>query len=98
MVYYLDLDSRLPNGVAIESASASTGDLFLEIDSVQVVEDDIIISGAGTCAQKTLPAGRAILIRLSGGQSSDEEVTVVASWSQSDGNTDAVNCRLLIGG
>jgi len=98
MVYYLDLDARLPSGVTIESVTATTEDAFLEVDMSEIVEEDITIPGGSSCAPKILSAGRAILIRLSGGQDSDDEVIVTTAWVQSDGNSDAVDCRILVGG
>lgn len=98
MVYYLDLNARLPDGVTIESVTATTTDASLEIDMAEVAEEDITIPGGSNCAPKILPAGRAILVRLSGGQDSDDEVIVTVAWVQSDGNSDAVDCRVLVGG
>jgi len=96
--FYLDLDHRLQSGVTVTSASASTEDASLTVDLVQVLDEDLSIPGGNSCSPTVLPAGRAILIRLSGGQESNDEVIVTAVWNQSDGDSDAIDCRVIIGG
>lgn len=96
--YYLDLDDRLQDGVTVVSAAATTEDASLQVDLVEVLTEDLTIPGGSECAPKILPTGRAVLIRLSGGQDSDDEVIVTVTWTQSDGDSDAIDCRILVGG
>lgn len=95
---YLNLDDRLPAGVAITSAAADSEDLTLEVVSVEVVTEDTVITNAG-CTVNLL-ADRAILVKVAGGAvtSDDSETVLTVSWVQDDGDEDSVDCRLMIGG
>ena len=93
--YYVDLDEALPAGVTIVTVSASTDDASLSIDSTGVLSADTVIQN-GACGDLTLKANRAILLALSGGVASVDEVIVTVSWSQSDGDSDAIDCRLFV--
>lgn len=93
--YYVDLNDALPIGVTLVSATASTDDANLSVGSVGVVSGDTVIEG-GTCGDITLKANRAVLLALSGGVASVDEVLVTVSWTQSDGDSDAVDCRLFV--
>ena len=95
---YLNLDDRLPAGVAITSATADSEDLTLEVVSVEVVTEDTVITNAG-CTVNLL-ADRAILVKVAGGAvtSDDSETVLTVNWVQDDGDEDSVDCRLMIGG
>ena len=95
---YLNLDDRLPAGVAITSATADSEDLTLEVVSVEVVTEDTVITNAG-CSVNLL-ADRAILVKVAGGAvtSDDSETVLTVNWVQDDGDEDSVDCRLMIGG
>ena len=97
LTFYLDLNERLPAGVLLTSAAASTEDGDLSIDAVQLLNADFVVQTAGnSCQDRTLIADRAIVIVLSGGVQSDDEVIVTVTWVQDDGDTDALDCRVLI--
>lgn len=93
--YYVSLDEILPIGVTIVSASSSTEDASLTISVTDIVTEDTTVNN-GQCGDLTLKADRAVLLGLSGGASSDSEVIVTVQWTQSDGDSDAVDCRLLV--
>ena len=95
---YLNLNDRLPSGVAITSATADSEDLTLEVVSVEVVTEDTVITNAG-CTVNLL-ADRAILVKVAGGAvtSDDSETVLTVNWVQDDGDEDSVDCRLMIGG
>ena len=95
---YLNLNDRLPSGVAITSATADSEDLTLEVVSVEVVTEDTVITNAG-CSVNLL-ADRAILVKVAGGAvtSDDSETVLTVNWVQDDGDEDSVDCRLMIGG
>lgn len=96
--FYLDLDQRIPAGVLIDSADASSDDETLTINDVQVVDSDTEIT-SGDCTVN-LVEGRGILVQVSGGTATedDSETIVTVSWVQDDGDEDAIDCRLLLGG
>ena len=95
---YLNLDDRLPSGVTLDSAEASSEDETLTIEAVEVVSEDTTVT-SGDCTVDLID-GRAVLIQISGGTTTtDESETILTvSWVQSDGDEDAVDCRLMIGG
>ena len=95
--FYIALNNRLAPGVTISSAVAET-DSDIEIVLTQVLDEETTIQNGDACTEITLPADRTILIRLAGGSESDEEQIVTVTWLQSDGDQDAVDLRLLIGG
>lgn len=95
--FYVALDTRLAAGVTISGVTAST-DSDVDIVQVEVLAEATTIVEGTVCTEKTLPANRTILIRLAGGTASDDEQVVTVSWTQSDGDQDAVDLRLLIGG
>ena len=95
--FYVALDNRLAPGVTITAAVAET-DSSIQIVLVQVLQDDLTIVDGTACTETTLPADRTILIRLAGGTESDDEQVVTVTWTQSDGDEDAVDLRILIGG
>ena len=95
--FYVDLDD-LPEDVTVVSGSASSEDVTLVISSVAVIAEDLVIEQTSDCAAKTLIANRAILFTISGGTPSDDEVIVTVEWTQSDGDIDSRDCRLLVGG
>lgn len=95
---WVNLDERLPAGVTVSSAQADTEDASLTVENVSVLEENTdIVDGDCTVS---LMANRAILVQLSGGTANTdgEESVVTVSWVQSDGDEDAVDCRLSIGG
>ena len=97
--YFIDLDKFLPDGVTVTDVVADTdeGNLLVVDDYTEVLIDTVLVESS-TCHGATLYAGRAILITLSGGEPSDDEVIVTVSWTQSDGDTGAVDCRLVVSG
>ena len=92
--YYADL-SFLPAGVTVVSATADSADASIIIGSVTVLSTDLIETG---CTEPVLLAGRALLIVLSGGTPSDDEILVTIDWEQSDGDADSRDVRLIVGG
>lgn len=97
MTAYVDLDAFLPEAVTIVSATADTEAEDLDV-SVAVIEDDTVISSYPACSERTLLAGRAVGVTLSGGVASEDEVIVTVCWTQSDGDTYCRDLRLLVGG
>lgn len=95
--FYVNLDF-LPVDVTVVSATADTQDADLVIESVTVLATDTTIDANGQCSGDELEADRAILVVLSGGVASDDEVIVVVNWVQSDGDTDSRDCRVLVSG
>lgn len=95
--FYVDL-SFLPADITITEASADTLDGTLTIVSVSVLANDLTVDAYQGCAGAQLEANRAILITLSGGTPSDDEVIVTVNWVQSDGEEDSRECRLFITG
>ena len=97
--YYVDLNLYLPEGVTVSNPEADTDtETSLTIVDASVVEADTVLEESSTCHGATLYEGRAILLTLSGGVTSDEEVIVTVSWTQSDGDTGSVDCRLFVSG
>lgn len=96
--FYVDLDDRLPVDVTASSPAAESDDETISVESIEVLSEDIFV-GTADC-QVSLISGRAIIIQLSGGTptTDDSETIVTVSWVQSDGDEDAVECRLMIGG
>ena len=95
--FYVALDNRLAPGVTI-TAAVGTTDSDIEIVLTQVLAEDLTIVDGNACTEVTLPADRTILIRLAGGSESDDEQIVTVTWTQSDGDEDAVDLRVLVGG
>jgi hypothetical protein len=95
--FYVDL-SFLPTGVTAVSATADTADTDLTVDGVQVLDVDTTVDPSQGCAGAQLEAGRAILVILSGGVASDDEVIVTVCWIDSESNEDCRECRVLIEG
>lgn len=95
--YYADL-SFLESGVTAVSAEASTEDADLIIEGVEVLDEDMTVNATEDCPGIDLEAGRAVLILLSGGVESDDEVIITLEWVQSDGEEDARDLRLLVDG
>ena len=94
--FYLDLNSYLPEGVTVESAEVSTDDDSLTLSSAEIPGSDYTVNSG--CPEKVLTAGRYILIQIADGTPDDEETIVTVKWTQSDGDIDAVDCRLEIAG
>lgn len=94
--FYVDL-SFLPDGVTISSATATTTAEDLSVDTVEVLQTNLTVDAADGCAGTDLEANRALLLVLSGGVESDDEVFVTVVWEQSDGDTDARDLRLIVG-
>lgn len=94
--YFVDL-SFLPVGVTVTSATATTTASGLTVESVTVLAAAMTVDGTNDCAGTLLEAGRALLIVLSGGVESDDEVNVTVVFVQSDGDTDARELRLIVG-
>jgi hypothetical protein len=95
--FYVNLDF-LPTGVTVVSATADTEDATLAIDTVEVLQTDLTVDESQGCAGFQLEADRAILVVLSGGTSSEDEVIVTVNWVQSDGDEDSRDCRVLVTG
>ncbi len=95
--YYVNLDF-MPDGVTAVSASGDTDDASLTVDSVTVLDEDMTVDASQGCAGDQLLAGRALIVHLSDGVSDDDEVIVTVEWVQSDGDTDARDCRLVVVG
>ena len=95
--FYVNLNF-LPAGVTVVSATADTADVSLAVDAVTILDTDTTIDTNGQCLGDELEADRALLINLSGGVASDEEVIVTVTWVQSDAVTDSRDCRLLVSG
>jgi hypothetical protein len=87
----------MPAGVTATSVTATTEDEDLEIEATEVIDEDMEVDSVSGCAGRELEAGRAILVLLSGGVESDDEVIVKVSWEQSDGDSDSRNLRLIVG-
>lgn len=96
ITYYVDLDARLQHSVTVLSATASTEDEDLTISQVQVLDESLQIEEGSECQPRVLVANRAILIQLTGGVPSDDEIIVTVQWAQSDGDEDALDCRVLV--
>ena len=94
---YVDLDSRLALGETVQSATAESADDDLEIGSPSIIESDTVVESSSACGGITLKAGRAISFDIAGGTPDDEETIVVVGFVSSDGQSDFVDCRLLIG-
>jgi hypothetical protein len=92
--YYADL-SFLPEGVTVVSATAETEDDDLVVVGAEVLETDLT---PDECGGNELKAGRTILVRLSDGSSSDDEVIVTVCWVDSEGESDCRDVRVLVGG
>lgn len=97
LTFYADL-SFLPVGVTAVSATADTEDASLAIDAITVLDEDIVVDPYENCDGVQLQSGRALLIVLSGGIPSDDEVIVTVNWVQSDGDEDSRDCRVLVEG
>jgi hypothetical protein len=95
--FYADL-SFLETGVTVVSVTADTDDADLSVDSVEVIVEDMTVNASNGCAGVDLESGRAVLILLSGGVASDDEVIVTLAWVQSDGDEDARELRLIVDG
>jgi len=95
--FYVNLDF-MPTGVTATSATADTTDTSLTVDSVEVLTVDTTVDESHGCDGAQLLADRAILVILSGGVASDDEVIVVVNWVQSDGTEDSRECRVLVQG
>lgn len=95
---YVDLDKRLPGGITVSSPTAEPADAQLTAEDVAVVSEDTVIEFDSECGGLTLKAGRAIQMTLSGGTPDDDEVLVTVGYTQSDGDEDFLDCRLIVGG
>ena len=95
--YYADL-SFLEPGVTAVSAEADTEAEDLVVEAVEVLAEDMTVNETDDCRGVDLVEGRAVLILLSGGVASDEEVLITLSWVQSDGGEDARELRLIVSG
>ena len=91
--FYVNLDF-MPVAVTVISATADTADVSLVVDAVTILDTDTTIDANGQC----LGDDRALLVNLSGGAPSDEEVIVTVNWTQSDGVVDSRECRVLVTG
>lgn len=97
MTFYLNLDGRLPSSVTIVSASATVnGDETVEVDSISVLEEAVTNQEGTACTEVVLPPDRAVLIRLSGGTNTGDEITISIACTRSDGDIDVIDCRLII--
>ena len=94
--FYADL-SFLDAGVTAVSATATTEDADLTVEGADVISKEIVVGATDDCAGTTLEIGRGILILLSGGVASDDEVIVTVVFELSDGDTDARELRLIVG-
>lgn len=95
--FYVNLNF-LPAGVTAVSATADTEDAELGVDVVEVLGEDLTVDPSEGCAGEQLLADRAILVVLSGGVASEDEVIVTVNWVQSDGDEDSRECRVLVSG
>jgi len=95
--FYVDLD-WMPAGVTASDPTADTADASLTVEGVSIQETSITVDPSQGCAGYQLVANRAILVILSGGVASDDEVIVVVNWVQSDGTEDSRECRVLVQG
>lgn len=95
---YVDLDQRLPAIASISNPTADATDTELSIDDIVVITEDTVIESDSECGGLTLKANRAIQMTLSGGTPDDDEATVTVGFDISDGDTDYLDCRILIGG
>lgn len=93
--FYVDL-SFMPTGVTAVSATATTTDASLTVDTSEIIASPMTVDPSQGCAGFQLDTGRAILVVLSGGVASDTEVIVTVAWVQSDGDEDARSCRVLV--
>lgn len=97
VTFYVDL-SFLQAGVTVVSATADTEDASLTVEGVTVLDADLTVDPSHGCDGAQLIADRAILVILSGGVPSDDEVIVTVNWVQSDGDEDSRDCRVLVQG
>lgn len=97
--FYVDLNT-LPIGVTVVSATAQAAeDASLIVEAIEVVQADTTIETATAgCQDTVLYADRAVLVKLSGGAPTGEETPLVVTWTQSDGDVDSLDCRVLITG
>jgi len=95
--FYVDL-SFMPTGVTAMSVTADTLDADLTVDAVSVLDEDLLVDQSPGCSGDQLLSDRAILIILSGGTPSDDEVIVTVIWTQSDGTEDSRELRVLVQG
>lgn len=97
--FYVDLNT-LPIGVTVVSATAQAAeDASLIVEAIEVVQADTTIETATAgCQDTVLYADRAVLVKLSGGIPTGEETPLVVTWTQSDGDVDSLDCRVLITG
>lgn len=95
--FYVDL-SFLNAGITAVSVTADTADASLTIDGVEVLDADLTVDPSQGCAGSQLYADRAILVILSGGVASEDEVIVTVEWVQSDGDVDSRELRVLVEG
>lgn len=98
IVVYVNLDARLAAGETVQSATASSSDDELEIGSPAIIDSDTVVEQSSACGGVTLKSGRAISFSIAGGTPDDEETIIVVGFVSSDGQSDFVDCRLLIGG
>lgn len=97
MTFYLNMNDRLPSGVTIVSASATVnGDETVVVESIGVLEEALTIQEGTACTEVVLPADRAVLVRLSGGTDTGDEITISIVCGRSDGDVDVIDCRLII--
>ncbi len=95
--FYLNLDGRLPSGVTIVSASATiNGDETVVVESIGVLDEAVTINEGTACTEVVLPPDRAVLVRLSGGTNTGDEITISIVCGRSDGDIDVIDCRLII--
>ena len=97
MTFYLNMDRRLPTDVTIVSTSAQVnGDETVEVESIGVLDEAVTIQAGTACTEVVLPPDRAVLVRLSGGTDTGEEITISITCVRSDGDIDVVDCRMVI--
>lgn len=96
--FYFNLNNSIPNGLTIADATVDTLDPDLQVESWEILENDLTVDETQGCAGTQLEGGRAVLVVLSGGTVSDEEVIVTVNWTDSEGGEDSRDGRFLIVG
>lgn len=96
--FFFNLNNAIPIGLTIVDATVDTLDPDLSVESWEILDVDMTVDDSQGCAGTQLEGGRAVLVVLSGGTVSDDEVIVTVSWTDSEGGEDARDGRFLIVG
>lgn len=95
--FYVDL-GFMPVGVTAVSATADELLSGVTVEGIEVLSEDLTVEESNGCNGSQLTMGRALLVILSGGVPSDDEILITVSWMQSDGTEDSRDLRILVSG